>query len=71
MDPLPDNPAAKAGMLPGDILLAVDGREITPEMTVLAVRDMIRGEKGTAVILTVLHEGEAEPVDLEIVRMIF
>jgi carboxyl-terminal processing protease len=66
--PVPGNPAEAAGMLPDDVLVAVDGVEITPEMTVLAVRDMIRGEKGTAVILTVLHKGETDPVDLEIVR---
>lgn len=68
LDPLPGNPAEAAGVLFGDVLLAVDGVEILPETTVLEVRDMIRGEKGTAVVLTVIHEGETEPVDLEVVR---
>jgi carboxyl-terminal processing protease len=66
--PVPGNPAEAAGMLADDVLLAVDGVEITPEMAVMAVRDMIRGEKGTAVVLTVRHKGETDPVDLEIVR---
>ena len=68
LDPIPGNPAEAAGILLGDVLLAVDGVEILPETTVLQVRDMIRGEKGTTVILTVVHEGEDEAVDLEIVR---
>ncbi len=68
LDPVPGNPAEAAGMLTGDILIAVDDVEITPEITVVEVRDMIRGETGTVVRLTVIHEGEAEPVVLEIVR---
>ncbi len=68
LEPIPGNPAEKAGMLFGDQLVAVDGVEITAEMAVTAVRDMLRGEKGTLVIVTVLHEGETEPVDLEIIR---
>ncbi|MBK8989425.1 MAG: S41 family peptidase [Chloroflexi bacterium] len=68
LEPIPGNPAEKAGMLLGDVLLAVDGLEITPDLAVTAVRDMVRGEKGTVVVLTVIHPGETEPVDLEIVR---
>ncbi|MBE2220197.1 MAG: S41 family peptidase [Anaerolineae bacterium] len=68
LDPIPGNPAEKAGMLTGDVLIAVDGVEITPEITVVEVRDMIRGETGTVVSLTVIHEGEEESVVLEIVR---
>lgn len=68
LQPIPGNPAEAAGMLIGDVLVAVDGVEITPETTVIEVRDMIRGEKGTVVRLTVIHEGEEEPVELEIKR---
>jgi carboxyl-terminal processing protease len=68
LEPIPGNPAEKAGMLFGDRLVAVDGVDVTPEMTVTAVRDMLRGEKGTVVIVTVVHEGENSPVDLRIVR---
>lgn len=68
LEPIPGNPAEKAGMRLGDILLAVDGVEITPDVAVTAVRDMVRGEKGTVVVLTVRHEGETDPVDLEIIR---
>lgn len=68
LNPVPGNPAEAAGMLMGDVLIAVDDLEITPEITVMQVRDMVRGEKGTVVRLTVIHEGEEEPVVLEIVR---
>lgn len=68
LEPIPGNPAETAGIEVGDILLAVDGIEITPEMTVQAVAEMIRGEKGTAVVLTVLHPGQTRPVDVEIER---
>jgi carboxyl-terminal processing protease len=68
LNPVPGNPAEAAGMLMGDVLIAVDDVEITPEITVMEVRDMVRGEKGTVVRLTVIHEGETEPVVLEIIR---
>jgi carboxyl-terminal processing protease len=68
LEPIAGNPAEKAGMRFGDQLLAVDGLTITPEMSVSEVRDMIRGEKGTVVVLTVIHDGETEPVDLAITR---
>jgi carboxyl-terminal processing protease len=68
LEPTPGNPAEVAGILTGDVLLAVDGRAITPEMTVEEVSNLIRGEKGTTVVLTVLHPGAAEPVDIEVER---
>lgn len=68
LEPILGNPAAIAGVLSGDELLAIDGEEITPEMTVQDVAERVRGEKGTVVVLTVLHPGEAEPVDIEVER---
>jgi carboxyl-terminal processing protease len=68
LEPIPGNPAELAGILMGDILLAVDGVEITADMTVTDIVDMVKGEKGSTVILTVLHPGESEPVDIEVKR---
>lgn len=68
LDPIPENPAALAGVVPGDTLVAVDGVEITSEMTIQQVIELIRGDKGTAVTLTVLHPGASTPVDIEIIR---
>ncbi len=68
LEPIPGNPAELAGIQTGDELIAVDGVTIPLEMTVQAVADMIRGEKGTTVVLTVLHPGASEPQQIEIER---
>ena len=68
LEPIPGNPAAAAGIQAGDRLLAVDGQPITSAMTVQEVAEMIRGETGTFVILTVIHLDETEAVDIEIER---
>jgi carboxyl-terminal processing protease len=68
LEPIPGNPAEAAGILAGDILQAVDGTSITPEMTVADVADLVKGEKGTAVVLTILHPGETTPVDISVIR---
>lgn len=68
LEPIPGNPAEAAGMLAGDVLLAVDVTAVTPEMTVEDIVDMIKGEKGTTVVLTVRHPDSTDPVDLTIVR---
>lgn len=68
LEPIPGNPAERAGILSGDVLVAVDGQEIAPELTVQEVADLIRGEKGTTVTLTVIHQDDDEPVDIDIER---
>jgi carboxyl-terminal processing protease len=65
--PIRGSPAEEAGLLAGDIVLKVDGVEVTgmPQWDVIA---RVRGPAGSTVILTVIHPGETEPVDIAIVR---
>jgi carboxyl-terminal processing protease len=68
LEPIPGNPAEAAGILSGDVLISVDGVLLTADMTVSDVADIVKGDRGTAVVLTVIHPGESEEVDIEIVR---
>lgn len=69
LDPISeDQPSAKAGILSGDVLLAVDGSPVSSEMTVEDVVLLIRGPIGEIVTLTVRHPGEDDPADIDIVR---
>ncbi len=65
--PIPDSPAAKAGIKAGDIILEIDGSS-TSGMSLEEAVLRIRGPKGTSVRLLVLHQGETEPEEVEIVR---
>ncbi|MEA1936903.1 MAG: S41 family peptidase [Patescibacteria group bacterium] len=65
--PLKNSPAERAGLLPGDIVLEVDGEEIIGANIDKAVY-FIRGEKGTKVILTISREGLDELKEIEITR---
>lgn len=67
MAPLKGTPADKAGMRSGDKIINVDGKNTTG-LTVEEAVQMIRGEKGTKVKLTVIRKGEGKSFDVEIVR---
>lgn len=70
LDPMPDQAAEQAGLQKDDILVAVDGQAITEEMSVDDVVNLIRGEVGTAVVLTIERSGETGPIDISITRAI-
>ena len=65
--PIPDSPAAKAGIRAGDIIVEIDGQSAS-EMSLAEAVLSIRGPKGTPVRLLILHQGETEPEEIEIVR---
>ncbi len=68
LDPMPGQPAEQAGIQKGDVVIKVDDTEITPQMTVDEVVNLVRGQVGTVVRLTLRREGLAEPFVVEIVR---
>ena len=68
LEPIPDNPAEDAGVRSGDMLLAVDGVPVDDSHSVEEIANRIRGEKGTTVVLTVIHPGDSTPVDIEVQR---
>jgi carboxyl-terminal processing protease len=62
-----DRPAARAGLKPGDIVLAVGDRAIE-EMSVFEAVALIRGPAGSVARLTVKRQGVEEPFIVEVVR---
>ena len=62
-----DRPAARAGLKPGDIVLAVDDTAIE-EMSVFEAVALIRGPAGSVARLTIKREGVEEPFVVEVVR---
>lgn len=65
LTPIKNSPAERAGIRPGDYIIAVDGEEYTgDDLTVISTK--IKGEEGTTVKLQILR-GE-ETLDFEITR---
>ena len=58
MSVTPDGPAEEAGVQKDDVLIGVDGQDVR-QSDANQVRNLVRGEEGTDVVLTVLRE-EAE-----------
>jgi len=68
VSPLPDSPAEKAGILPGDIIIKVNDENLGVVSNLLELVMKIRGPKGTEVTLTVIHEDNPVPEDISIIR---
>src|SRR3989441_7630003 len=65
--PFVGTPAYRAGIRPGDIIAAVDGKP-TDNMSTGDVADLRKGPKGTTVHITILREGADKPLAFKVVR---
>ena len=65
--PLPETPADQAGLLAGDIITRIDDTT-TEGMRIDQAVDLIRGEKGTVVTITIFREGEMEFLEIPVTR---
>jgi len=67
ISPMPNSPAEKVGLLTGDKIIKIDGEDMTGLDAELARRKVL-GPAGTTVTLTVVREGESEPLEFVIIR---
>ncbi|UCF92563.1 MAG: S41 family peptidase [Desulfobacterales bacterium] len=65
ISPIEDTPAYNAGLKARDRIIKVDGK---PATDLREAVNMIRGPKGTKVVVTIIREGEKKPIDYELVR---
>src|SRR5947208_6405106 len=65
--PFVGTPAYNAGIRPGDVIAAVDGKP-TDNMTTSEVADLLKGAKGTTVHITIVREGAEKPLEFTVVR---
>src|SRR5262250_1042661 len=65
--PFVGTPAYKAGIHPGDVIIAVDGKS-TDNMSTSDVADLLKGPKGTTVHITILREAVDKPMEFSLVR---
>jgi carboxyl-terminal processing protease len=65
--PIDDTPAAKAGVLAGDYITAIDGQSVRGLKLEDAVEKM-RGEVKTPIKLTLMRKGVDKPIDVTVIR---
>src|SRR5882762_6396019 len=65
--PFVGTPAYRAGIRPGDIIVAVDGKP-TDNMSTGDVADLLKGPKGTTVHISIQREGADKPLEFAVVR---
>lgn len=67
VSPIDDTPAAKAGILAGDLIVALDGEAIQ-NMNLNQAVDKMRGAVNTPITVTIQRKGTEKPFDVKIVR---
>ena len=65
--PIADTPAERAGILTNDLIARLDGEDVLG-LTLSEAVDIMRGKIGTKITLTVLREGEEDPLEIDIIR---
>jgi len=65
--PFVGTPAYKAGIHPGDVIIAVDGKS-TENMTTSDVADLLKGPRGTTVHISIARDGVDKPMEFTLMR---
>ena len=67
INPIEGTPAYRAGLLPGDIIVMVDGVSVEG-LTTDEVSSRIKGKKGTTVVISIERGSDAKKIEFSIVR---
>lgn len=67
--PIDDTPAQKGGIMSGDLIIKLDDTPVKGMSLDQAV-DLMRGEAGTDITLTIVRVGEREPMAIKLTRSI-
>ena len=67
ISPMAGSPAEEAGLKTGDVVIAIDGKDMTGVNPDIALQSIL-GPAGSNLVLTIEREGESEPLDIEITR---
>jgi len=67
VSPMPGSPAEEAGLKPGDLVIAIDGEDMTGIDGDLVIKKVL-GPAGTTVELTIRREGVSEPLTFNVTR---
>ncbi len=67
ISPMENSPAKRAGIFSGDKIMIIDGKE-TVDMSMDDAAKLIRGEKGTDVILKIQRYGERDLIEFSLTR---
>lgn len=69
ISPIDDTPAARAGMMAGDYIIKIDGKDVI-DIALHDAVNLLRGPVGTKVKVTVRREGSRETKEFELERQI-
>ncbi len=69
ISPISGSPAARAGILPGDRILEIEGQS-TEDYTLSDAVRILRGKPGTKVTITIIHRGASKSLKVTLTRAI-
>ncbi len=69
ISPIDDTPAARAGIMAGDMIIKIDGKDVI-DIALHDAVNLLRGPVGTKVTVTIMREGSKETKDYELERQI-
>jgi carboxyl-terminal processing protease len=69
VSPIDDTPAALGGVLAGDLIIRLDDTPVKG-MSLNDAVDIMRGEPGSKLLLTIIREGADKPITIELTRAI-
>ncbi|RUM93527.1 MAG: peptidase S41 [Thiothrix sp.] len=67
ISPIDDTPAQRAGVKTGDLIIRLDDTPVKG-MTLNEAVNIMRGKRGSPIVLTIVREGEDKPLKIKIVR---
>ena len=67
VSPIDDTPAARAGVMAGDLIIKIDGKA-TADLSLNENVKLMRGKPKTSIVLTIARKGEAKPLVVKLVR---